>query len=224
VGRRRPLEQSQADAICERYGLDDAQESTAGLVLPAIYIIGACVVGGGAISFVAAHWDSISIPVRIGLLLTVMLGCEISGFVLWKVKGTREKLGQALVALGAVIFGANVFLIAQMYHLQGPPHSAFGVWTLGALSVAYTTFSAPTMALACITSFVWSTGWIETDPHDFCWYPFAICAACVPVPSAQLRPQLHRTAVRGGFCPAMRKADRRRFRRATPCRCPKAPH
>jgi uncharacterized membrane protein len=85
-----------------------------------------------------------------------------------------------LVALGAVIFGANVFLIAQMYHLHGPPHNAFGVWTLGVLAIAYATFSSPTMALACITSFVWSNGWIETHPHDFCWYPIAVCAACVP--------------------------------------------
>ena len=46
------VEQSQADAISERYRLDD--DSTAGLVLPAIYIIGACLVGGGAVSFVAA--------------------------------------------------------------------------------------------------------------------------------------------------------------------------
>jgi uncharacterized membrane protein len=172
------VEQSQADAISERYRLDD--DSTAGLVLPAIYIIGACLVGGGAVSFVAANWDSIPIPVRIGLLLTVMLGCETSGFILWKTRGTREKLGQALVALGAVIFGANVFLIAQIYHLHGPPHIAFGVWTLGALAVAYATFSSPTMALACITSFVWSTGWIDTHPHDLCWYPLAICAACIP--------------------------------------------
>ena len=174
------LEQSQADAIAARYGLGDMREGTAGLLLPAIYIVGACLVGGGAISFVAAHWDSIAIGVRIGLLLAVMLGCEVSGFILWKVRGTREKLGQALVVLGAVIFGANIFLIAQMYHLHGPPHNAFGVWTLGALVVAYATFSSPTMALACVTSFVWSTGWIETHPHDFFWYPIVLCAACVP--------------------------------------------
>ena len=174
------VEQSQADSILERYNLEHARDGTAGLLLPAIYIIGACLVGGGAISFVAAHWDSIPIPVRIGLLLTVMLGCEIAGFVLWKVKGTREKLGQALVTLGAIVFGASVFLIAQMYNLHGPPHSAFGVWTLGALALAYATFSSPTMALVCVTSFVWLTGWIDTHPHDFCWYPFAIGAACVP--------------------------------------------
>ena len=128
----------------------------------------------------AANWDSIPIPVRIGLLVTTMLGCEIAGFVLWKVKGTRQNLGQALVTLGALVFGASIFLIAQMYHLRGEPHVAFGVWTLGALALAYATFSSPTMLLVCVTSLVWSVGWISTHPHDFSWYPIALCIACIP--------------------------------------------
>jgi uncharacterized membrane protein len=93
------VEPTQAEAIRERYPDQDAGGTTS-LLLPAIYIIGAALIGGGAISFVAANWDSIPIPVRIGLLVTTMLGCEIAGFVLWKVRGTRENLGQALVTLG----------------------------------------------------------------------------------------------------------------------------
>lgn len=174
------VEQGQAEAIRERYALDEIREGTAGLLLPAIYLIGACLVGGGAISFVAASWDSIPVLLRIALLLSVMLACEIAGFILWKVKGPRERLGEALVALGALIFGANVFLIAQMYHLHGPPHNAFGVWALGALVVAYTTSSSPVMLLVCLTSLVWSVGWIDTHPHALCWYPIAICVASVP--------------------------------------------
>ena len=174
------IDKGQADAISDRYALDDVRDDTAGLLLPAIYIVGACLVGGGAISFVAAHWDTIPIPLRLALLLGVMLGCEISGYVLWKVKGRRQKLGQALVALGALLFGANVFLIAQMYHLQGPPHGAFGLWTLGALAVAYSTMSSPAMLLASVTGFVWANGWIEAHPHDPCWYPIVLCIACIP--------------------------------------------
>ena len=171
--------QDQADSIQARYAGDESR-GTSGLLLPAIYIVGAALIGGGAISFVAANWDSIPIPVRIGLLVSTMLGCEIAGFVLWKVKGTRENLGQALVALGALVFGASVFLIAQMYHLRGEPQVAFGIWTIGALALAYSTFSGPTMLLVCVTSFVWSVGWIGIHPHDFFWYPIALCVACIP--------------------------------------------
>ena len=173
------VEQGQADAIQARYAGDESRGTTS-LLLPTIYIVGAALIGGGAISFVAANWDSIPIPLRITLLVSTMLGCEIAGFVLWKVKGTRENLGQALVALGALVFGASVFLIAQMYHLRGEPHGAFGVWTLGALALAYATFSSPTMLLVCVTSFVWSVGWIGIHPHDFFWYPIVLCVACMP--------------------------------------------
>ena len=173
------VEQRQADAIGERYPGDESRGTTS-LLLPTIYIVGAALIGGGAISFVAANWDSIPIPLRITLLVSTMLGCEVAGFVLWKVKGTRENLGQALVALGALVFGASVFLIAQMYHLRGEPHGAFGVWTLGALALAFATFSSPTMLLVCVTSFVWSVGWIGVHPHDFFWYPIALCVACMP--------------------------------------------
>jgi uncharacterized membrane protein len=78
------------------------------------------------------------------------------------------------------VFGASIFLIAQMYHLRGEPYVAFGVWTLGALALAYATFSSPTMLLVCVTSLVWAVGWISTHPHDFSWYPIALCIVCIP--------------------------------------------
>ena len=64
------VEPTQAEAIRERYPDQDAGGTTS-LLLPAIYIIGAALIGGGAISFVAANWDSIPIPVRIGLLVNI---------------------------------------------------------------------------------------------------------------------------------------------------------
>jgi uncharacterized membrane protein len=172
------VQQNQADAIQARYPVDSA--STTSLLLPTIYILGAALIGGGAISFVAANWDSIPIWMRIGLLVATMLSCEITGFVLWKLKESRENLGQALIVIGALVFGASIFLIAQMYHLRGEPHGAFGMWALGALSVAYATFSSPAMLLVCFTGLVWSIGQIDAHPHEFCWYPFVLCLVCFP--------------------------------------------
>lgn len=208
------VQPGQSDAIQARYAGGTTRGPT-NLLLPAIYIVGAALIGGGAISFVAANWDSITIWVRIGLLVTTMLGCEIAGFVLWKVKGTRENLGQALIVIGALVFGASIFLIAQMYHLRGEPHGAFGMWTLGALVLAYATLSSPTMLLVCITSLIWTIGRIGSHPHEFCWYPLVLCLACLPflrrhsaltltgllLPGALLQPrQLAATVVRNGPC------------------------
>ena len=82
-------------------------------------------IGGGAISFVAAHWDGIPDGLKIALLLTAMLGCEVVGFVLWKSRRSNEKLGHALVVLGVLVFGASIVLISQIFHLQG---EAYTVW------------------------------------------------------------------------------------------------
>ena len=174
------IDGDQADAISKRYGPDEPEEDSGGLLVQAIYVIGACLIGGGAISFVASRWEEIPIPFRMALLMGTLLTCEIVGFYLWKVSGKREKLGEALVLLGALVFGANVVLIAQMFHLHGEPYGAFGVWSLGAVVIAYATMSGPCMMVACATSFVWFCGWTADHPHAFCWYPFALVAACVP--------------------------------------------
>ena len=174
------LAPTQAEAIARRHDLDMGAPGSGGLLLPAIYLIGACLIGGGAISFVAAHWDTLPVPLRIGLLLVVMSGCEITGYILWRVRGTRARLGQALVVVGAIVFGASIFLVAQMLHMHGPPHTAFAVWAAGALVLAYATMSVWTMALACIVSYSWCMGWVDANPHDAFWYPVALIAACTP--------------------------------------------
>jgi len=174
------VDHHQGAAISKRYGLDELGRGSSRLLVQALYLIGACLIGGGAISFVASRWGEIPVPLRIALLVCTLLACEITGFYLWKVRRTRKGLGEALILLGALVFGANVVLIAQMFHLHGEPHGAFGVWALGAAAIAYATMSGPCILVACVTSFVWFCGWTADNPHVFCWYPFVAVAACVP--------------------------------------------
>lgn len=174
------VESHQGAAISKRYGLDELGKGSSGLLVQALYLIGACLIGGGAISFVASRWEEIPVPLRMALLVCTLLACEITGFYLWKVSGTRKRLGEALILLGALVFGANVVLIAQMFHLHGEPYGAFGIWALGAAAIAYATMSGPCMLVTCVTSFVWFCGWTADNSHAFCWYPLAIVGACVP--------------------------------------------
>ena len=174
------VESHQGAAISKRYGLDELGKGSSGLLVQALYLIGACLIGGGAISFVASRWEEIPVPLRMALLVSTLLACEITGFYLWKASGTRKRLGEALILLGALVFGANVVLIAQMFHLHGEPYGAFGIWSLGAAAIAYATMSGPCMVVTCVTSFAWFCGWTADNPHVFCWYPLTIVAACVP--------------------------------------------
>ena len=174
------VDSDQSAAISKRYGLNEVTEKSGGLVVQALYLIGACLIGGGAISFVASRWEEIPVPLRMAILVGTLLACEVAGFYMWKVSGTRRKLGEALVVLGGLVFGANVVLIAQMFNLHGEPYGAFGIWALGTAVIAYATMSGPCMFLTCVTSFAWFCGHTAGNPHVFGWYPLAIVVACVP--------------------------------------------
>ena len=175
------VDSDQSAAIEKRYALNEETQKSGGLVVQALYLIGACLIGGGAISFVASRWEEIPVPVRMALLFTTLLAFEVAGFYLWKVSGTRKKLVEALVVLGGLVFGANVVLIAQMFNLHGEPYGAFGIWAIGTGLIAFATMSGPCMLLTCITSFVWFVGHTEGNPHLFCWYPLVIGAAGLPL-------------------------------------------
>ena len=174
------VDSDQSAAISKRYGLGEVAEKSGGLLVQALYLIGACLIGGGAISFVASRWEEIPVPLRMALLVSTLLACEVAGFYLWKVSGTRRKLGEALIVLGGLVFGANVVLIAQMFNLHGEPYGAFGVWALGTAVIAYATMSGPCMFLTCATSFAWFCGHTAGNPHAFCWYPPTIVVAGLP--------------------------------------------
>lgn len=174
------VDSDQSAAISKRYRLNEETQKSGGMVVQALYLIGACLIGGGAISFVASRWEEIPVPVRMALLFSTLLAFEVAGFYLWKVSGTRKKLGEALVVLGGLVFGANVVLIAQMFNLHGEPYGAFGIWAIGAGVIAFAMMSGPCMLLTCVTSFVWFVGHTEGNPHSFCWYPLVIVAAGLP--------------------------------------------
>ena len=132
------IEPHQATTLSTRYRLDELASGSGGLLVQALYLIGACLIGGGAISFVAARWPEIPIPARVALLISTLLACETVGFYLWQISAKRKKLGEALVVLGALVFGANVVLISQMFELHGAPYGAVGLWSLGAAAIAAT--------------------------------------------------------------------------------------
>ena len=86
--------EEQGGALRERYRLDALEGEGTNLLLFTIYAVGAVLIAGGVISFVAAHWDEIPRVLKIVMLLTAMLGSHGVGYWLWKVDGSR---GSALV-------------------------------------------------------------------------------------------------------------------------------
>ena len=165
----------QAGAISDRYRLDAlASESTRALVM-VIYTVGAFLIGIGVVSFVAAHWMAIPHQLKVCLLFAAMLGAHGLGFWLWKVSQRSAALGHALIILGTLIFGANIGLMAQIFHVEGRWNGLF-LRGRGALSWHMRCRAHP-MRVA-VTSFVWFTSGIGWG-REVCWYyPFAAAAFC----------------------------------------------
>jgi uncharacterized membrane protein len=145
-----------------------------------IYTVGAFLIGIGVVSFVAAHWMAIPHQLKVCLLFAAMLGAHGLGFWLWKVSQRSAALGHALIILGTLIFGANIGLMAQIFHVEGRWNGLFLPWAAGAIVMAYAVQSTPNALIAVVTSFVWFTGGIGWG-REVCWYyPFAAAAAFLP--------------------------------------------
>ena len=117
-------------------------------------ILGAVLFAFAAMSFVAANWQEMSKLFRIVLLIGAMAGAYgLAGLMFQR---GLPAFGHAAVLLGSCLFGANIMLISQMYHIDGHPPDAILVWAIGAIVAGVLIGSNPALALALVLLCVWS--------------------------------------------------------------------
>jgi uncharacterized membrane protein len=149
-------------------------------------VLGAALFGLAALSFVAANWQAMSKLARMALLISSMAGAYGAAGVLFQ-RG-QAGLAHAAVLLGVALFGANIMLISQMYHIDGHAPDAVLVWAIGALSTGVVLRSKPALALAMGLVALWgswetglllerSSGWAGRQPAVY--WPFLIGWAAV---------------------------------------------
>jgi uncharacterized membrane protein len=124
-------------------------------------ILGAVLLCFSAMAFVAANWQDMSKLLRLAILFGAMWGSYVAAWVL-----NRRKMplySQAAILLGVGLFGANIMLIAQMYHIEGNPPDAVLAWAGGALLAGIALRSRPALGLTVILFALWS--WWEVTQH-----------------------------------------------------------
>jgi uncharacterized membrane protein len=180
------ISSEQSALITQKYQLDQIRKESTHLMISAIYIIGTILIGGGIISFVAAHWEQIPLTAKITLIVAAMLMTHFTGFYLWKADKSR-RLGHALIVLGTLIFGANIGLLAQIFHIKSNFYNGFYAWAIGAVIMAYAIESVPNVIIAIIISFAGFCGWAFNQGHradslylSFCYYPFVAAIVFLP--------------------------------------------
>jgi uncharacterized membrane protein len=148
------ISSEQAGAIRARYERVLGDESRA-RVTNTLFLLGGSVVGLGVILFFAANWDDIPRFVRLALLVAALVAAYGAGFWLTEVQGGNERLGRTLIFIGALLFGASIFLVGQMYHVDAHDPLAFLIWSVGAAAVGVVARSAPLAGLAALTLTAW---------------------------------------------------------------------
>jgi len=125
----------------------------------AFSIIGVVLIGIGAILFVASNWQRMGDVFRVLLLVASTLGVHYAGYLLRyekeEGKYNRNRIGRALIFLSSLLFGASLFLIAQIYNINANESTLILIWILGALPLVYGYQSAPIAGLCAILSFLW---------------------------------------------------------------------
>lgn len=130
--------------LSERYQFNSLEEAASARFITILISLGAILLGLGIITFVAANWQEWSREVKTLLLLTLFIVVNTFGFYLWRQSSTipnitskKHRLGHGLLIFGAIILGANIALMAQMFHIGGSPYGLYIVWGLGVLAMAY---------------------------------------------------------------------------------------
>lgn len=175
------LNDETARSISEKYELDNLKTESSRLLSAVIFTLGSLLLGGGVITFVAANWRGISVPVKLSLLFAALLGFHTFGYWLWHKKGW-DRLGHALIFCGCLVFGANIGLIAQIFHIRSDGYSGIGYWAIGLLVMAWAVRSWLIGLLFLITSFIWFT-YFYADGHEQAstFYPFLLAAFLLPL-------------------------------------------
>jgi uncharacterized membrane protein len=131
------IERNQYEQLAERYSFNTLDINARNNFAIILIGLGGILLGLGVITFVAANWQAMSREWRAGLLFVALIGSNLLGFCLWQYTQRWQRLGQAMLLLGAFIMGANIALIGQIFHVGGALHGLFYMWSFGVLAMAY---------------------------------------------------------------------------------------
>jgi len=160
------LGEEQAQRILNRPDYLQALSGAPSRTLTRVFaVLGALLVGVGVILFISSNWRA----VPNGLKLALIFGNILVAYALadrWKF-GARPMPGLAagLYFLGVVAYGAGIHLVAQLYNFHADWRTGLLAWALGALPLAYTVDSRPTLWLSLGLSVWWISahfGFLET--------------------------------------------------------------
>lgn len=128
----------------------------------AFSLLGVILFGSGVITFFAANWQEMTKLTKLGVLFGALwLSYGLAWF--FEQRQAMPWLAQAMLLLGVILFGSNIMLIAQIYHISEHFPNGVLLWALGGVLVAYLAHSQPAMVAALGLGLLWT--WLESEGY-----------------------------------------------------------
>ncbi len=167
------IKSTQSKAILAKYkdkipGLKKAtDESKHSKLIAIVSILGAILIGVGAILFVASNWQDIPKFFKLALLFGATFGLYFAGWKLQFDNATHPKIGHALIFLGSIFVGVTIFLTAQIFNINANAHWLMLLWFLAVAPLSYGFHSKPTLVLLQLLFAGWMAAFLEGGNEFF---------------------------------------------------------
>lgn len=142
------ISDAQRGAILARPAPGEPDRSPQNRLTGTIAAMGALLVGVGVILFFASNWQVLSPGAKMALLLGALGLCHGAAYRLDNAAQPYPRMARTFYFLACLLYGANIFLLAQAYNISA--HWPTGVlwWGLGTLPLALLLSSRAMSALA----------------------------------------------------------------------------
>ncbi len=162
----------QAEAI-ERHESHSGSDTSWGILIFAGF--GAVVLGLGVILLFAYNWAEMHKFTKLGIVFGSVTATHAAG--LW-LSRTRWPHGVAEAAhmLGSMLFGAGIWLVAQIYHISAHYPNAFLIWAAGAILLAWALPSTAQGILGAVLLCIWACAEAMSYSNPVTFAPLLILA------------------------------------------------
>ena len=140
----RIISEDQREQLLERYPARQHK--------PLLLTFAAIFIGLGFLTFIASNWSAISDIFRMAIIIGSLLAFYVAGEQTYRKHSKR--LGESLMLIALMIFGAGIFLTGQMYHFTSFSALPFFVWSIAAFSLFLLCKETPFFIAAAILTTV----------------------------------------------------------------------
>lgn len=152
--------------------------------------LGAILLGLAAIVFVGANWQAWPRAAKLAVLVVAMW--LIYGVAIALIRRRQPAFAQAALLFAIAMYGANIMLIGQIYHINAGWPGGVMLWGLGALLAALVVPSRAAGAFATVLFTIWTVGAVTDVNWTFHW-PFLVVWLALVVFALRMAwpPQVH---------------------------------